>query len=424
VRFFKIDKGSVEEEDETSEEDAIEQEDEISEEDAIEQEDEISEEDAIEQDDKIFEVDMTTIDGALQVLVHAAVLDFGPIARDVFEAIFSPGSAFSVQEDALAEVTFDHLEKFCETFVHGTFFPEQTISHHIIAVEPVASAIDDPKFAYQRPKDIWMIDFRTEQIACQMSEKFKELDNERRGKLFTYFRSNAQSSALAAGMLEPIANRILCTDMRHELALFKMDGDLRVDAPVLRVNFMTGTAEKLRLPCGERHEVEFHPARLTDFGDDAYYTPVTSNFPLYDSFLVERQGAGTTMKLILWVFQMSISSKHGGSRKGYESIREIIAWLKTYFGTKGKKKTKKQDVTVKYVYVVPWEKNHTKYEWHCPGGWRKGITHHNHCGEFYCLRIQIPGQTSIPLPPSHKVKTKRTREENKEEGSSKKQKTN
>ena len=49
---------------------------------------------AEEEEDKIFKIAMMTIDGALEVLVHTAMQDLGPIARDVFKAIFWPEAAY------------------------------------------------------------------------------------------------------------------------------------------------------------------------------------------------------------------------------------------------------------------------------------------------------------------------------------------
>jgi len=97
-----------------------------------------------EEEDKIFKVNMTTIGGAFEVLVHAAVQDLGPIARNVFEAIFWPESAYEERGEAVAIITYEHLQepsKMC------TVFPHQTISHRIIAVDPVALSAAKPKYA-------------------------------------------------------------------------------------------------------------------------------------------------------------------------------------------------------------------------------------------------------------------------------------
>lgn len=310
------------------------------------------------------------------------------------------------------------------------FFTEQPISHHVIAVEPAASIAN--RFAYQRSEDEWTIDFRTVGIARQMYDKLEQLDRTRLGSFFKLFRSYPQSSALAAWILEPIAHRILRAGTRHQLPLVKMHGNVAVDAPILRVDFGTDIAEERpRLPQGVRDLLAFHAAGLTDLRDDAYYIPVQSTYPLFDSFLVERQPETTDVELvqlILWVFQISTSSEHGGSREGYVSVRKIISSLKSSFGADAAHDKKTINITVKYVYVTPWEEEHTQYEWHCPGGWHQNVIEHDHRGEFYSLRILIPTGTRksapLPLPPHHKAKVKRKRdgEDDKGEGPSKKAK--
>lgn len=284
-----------------------------------------------ELEDDIFKVDMATIDGALQILIHAAVQDFGPIARDVFQAIFSPLSASSAREKAFATVTYENFEKLCGAFAAGTFFfIDQPISHHVIVMEPAAS-VANPRFTYKHPEDTWTINYRTVGIAHQMSEKLKQLDNAQLGKFFKLFRSYLQSAPLAGWMLEPIAQRILCANTRHNLPLVKMHGDLSDDAPVLNVDFEADIPDGLQLPTGKRHEVKFHPTGLTKLTDKAYYTPTITTHPFFDSFLVQQVPGPTDMELFLWVFQMSTSSEHGGSREGYVSIRRIIESLKKSF---------------------------------------------------------------------------------------------
>ena len=293
-------------------------------------------------EEAIFKVDMTTIDGALQVLVHAAVQDLGPVARDVFAAIFWPTSHPPEWDQAVAGVTYADLKELCKIFQRDTVLAQQTISHHIIAVDPVAPA-GEPKYAYRRNKDQWTIDYRSVPIACKMSEKLEKEEYEQLFDWFRSFRNYSQSSALAGWVHEHIANRKLRTDARKDLVLVKMRGDLSVNAPILDVDFDEDVPEVyLHLPGGDRELMYFQSREFAKLTEEAYYVPERSNFPLFDSFLVER-GAPESSK-VLWVFQMSTSSRHGGSREGYVSIRDIIRSLKRTFGapeTTGKVKMDK-----------------------------------------------------------------------------------
>jgi len=65
---------------------------------------------------------MTTIDGAFEVLAHAAVQDLGPIARGVFKAIFRPDLVYRNRDEAVATVTYVHLQELSETFRKDTVF--------------------------------------------------------------------------------------------------------------------------------------------------------------------------------------------------------------------------------------------------------------------------------------------------------------
>ncbi|KIJ34813.1 hypothetical protein M422DRAFT_34915 [Sphaerobolus stellatus SS14] len=358
----------------------------------------------VEEEDKIFKVDMTTIDGALEVLVHAAVQDSGPIARDVFEAIFYPEAAYEKRKEAFDTVTYEDLQELSKTFQANTVFSQQTISHRIVAVDPVVLSTPSSKFAYQRMREGWTIDYRSVHIAREMTEKLKEKEDERLAESFRLFLSYAQSSTLASWILEPIAHRILCANTRQNLVLTKMRGDLSVDAPVLDVDFKNDITKGYpQLPGGDRDLVTFYAERVTGLTDNAYYVPERLNVPLFDSFLVERRAPETTdMELILWVFQISTSPTHGGSREGYVSIRRIIKSLKSSFGTIEVKdgdgkiiKMQKREIkiTVNYVYVTPKEEGHTQYQWRCPGGWNKHARLHDHRGDFYCLRMPIPAGT-------------------------------
>jgi len=287
-------------------------------------------------EDKIFQADVTTIDGALQVLVHAAVQDFGPIARDVYAAIFRPHWAWACENprQAIDMVAYVDLQEFCKTFWQQTVLPQETISHRIVAVDLVASA-DEQGYAYEREVDHWTINYRSVQIARKMSEKLDEEEDERLIDLFKFFWSSAQSSALAGGIHEHIANRKLRSDERKKFVLVKMRGNPSIDAPVLDVDFSKDIPEAYTpLPGGDRELVYFQSGRFSKLTDEVYYVRGRSTFPLFDSFLVERRiQDATDVDLILWVFRMSTSPMHGETREGYASIRRIIKLLKSSFGT-------------------------------------------------------------------------------------------
>ncbi|GJJ09234.1 hypothetical protein Clacol_003456 [Clathrus columnatus] len=283
--------------------------------------DDSDEEKIIEKEDGIYEINMSIIDGALGVLIHAAIQDFGPVARDVYDCIFRPETASAIKAKAIANVTYEHLQALSKSFQADFTFPEQVISHRIITVAPVPGHLGH---AYERLYDEWKIEYRSIEIVQAMAQKLEKEKDERLAELYDFFRSSAQSSTLALWIHEHIAHRILRTDARRNLDLVQMRGDITVDAPILVTDFEKDKKSNERLPSRDRGEVYFQGPDLSSPTTKDYYTPQRSNFPLFDSFLVERQNNEVT----LWVFQMSVSLVHGGSREGYASIRRIIESLK------------------------------------------------------------------------------------------------
>ncbi|GJJ07106.1 hypothetical protein Clacol_001306 [Clathrus columnatus] len=265
-----------------------------------------------EEEDKIYRVDISTIDGALEVLVHAAIQDSGPVARDVYECIFLPPLALKNRANTIAVVTYENLQVLSKSFQAEFTFPEQSISHRIITVDPVP---DDSVDAYEQFYDEWKIEYQSIQIVRDMAQKLEKEKDKRLAELYGFFRSSTQSSILASSIHEHISHRTLRTDARRNLDLVQMRGDITVDAPVLVTDFEKDERSDERLPGRDRREVHFRGPDFSSPTTEDYYIPQRSNFPLFDSFLVEQQNN----KVTLWVFQMSVSLVHGGSREGFNS---------------------------------------------------------------------------------------------------------
>ncbi|GJJ07149.1 hypothetical protein Clacol_001349 [Clathrus columnatus] len=196
--------------------------------------DDSDEEKIIEKEDEIYGINMSTIDGALEVLVHAAIQDSGPVARDVYESIFLPTLASKNQANAIAVVTYENLQALSKTFRANFTFPEQSIF--------------SPHYNYD--SNIGSI-----QIVREMAQKLEKEKDERLAELYDFFRSSAQSSTLASSIHEHIAHRTLRTDTRRNLDLVQMRGDITVDAPVLVTDFEKDERSDERLPGGDRGEL-------------------------------------------------------------------------------------------------------------------------------------------------------------------------
>jgi len=107
--------------------------------------------------------------------------------------------------------------------------------------------------------------------------------------------------------------------------------------------------------------------------------PRASNCSLFDAAIVE---FGQEPKAIIWVFQVTIGSEHGGSPEGYEWIREIARLVQDNIGNKKSIKAEKGDmregrsskkqrvsqVEIRYILVCPAALG-TTHTWQMPEGW-------------------------------------------------------
>jgi hypothetical protein len=117
------------------------------------------------------------------------------------------------------------------------------------------------------------------------------------------------------------------------------------------------------------------------------YMPTATNNPLFDSFTIELDG--TTA--ILSVFQITISSRHGGSAEGYPLIRKVMKHVNELW---------EATVKVKYFLVCPGPlpEGDLQDQWRIPVGWNKNTTKVNHCGDAFCIRIPISGMLCLFTP--------------------------
>ena len=100
---------------------------------------------------------------------------------------------------------------------------------------------------------------------------------------------------------------------------------------------------------------------------------------------------------------MTTSRKHGGSAKGYQKIREIIAILKDELREDRplkKKKTAAEQtaplVQVRYLLVVPKledEPQSLNLQWNLPKGWSQNCSRNDHLGNVYCLEVPLELRT-------------------------------
>ena len=130
--------------------------------------------------------------------------------------------------------------------------------------------------------------------------------------------------------------------------------------------------------------------------NDQYYIPSESNFPLIDSFLVDLDF--TARSAHLWVLQMTMSGKHGGSEQGYVEICKIIGSISELLekhnsdqpppGKKLKGLGDKPSIQVHYILAYPDSQLQRDLEWRLPKSWNEGTRLADHRGDGYLLKFQ------------------------------------
>jgi len=213
-------------------------------------------------------------------------------------------------------------------------------------------------------------------------------------------------------IFEKVANRILAGDRdarRRTLSTYGMTASNQMpDEPSFTMS-PTPSRSKFLDSKNARHieSVNFNDASAyNEFSmGDIYFVPTSSSNSLLDSFCVDySNGSGTSdVEVDVWLFQVTLSPRHGGSAARYDQIkaavRAAIAYAETWFyadsqspgpvrGTKMRKRALKVDTTVHYVLVCPDEPIRRK--WIIPAGWldakQKGV---KYAAECFLIQLDV-----------------------------------
>lgn len=192
-------------------------------------------------------------------------------------------------------------------------------------------------------------------------------------------------------MLEPFAHRYI-TNATRDFLLFNMNSN-GADPPhftLVRDPPVPNNEQFIKV---KRKIVKLQSiTNLSSCLENKSYDP---DFPLFDAFTIELDRAKKSA--ILWILQMTTSRKHGGSAKGYQKIREIIAILKDELGENPPLKKSKTAagqgaplVQVRYLLVIskddPLSQN---LQWDFPKGWSQNWKENDHRGKVYCLEVPL-----------------------------------
>ena len=322
------------------------------------------------------------VDDALKILVHNATEVFGFAPRDVYNGIID-----------LPETRARHRKRFdCSTLqaiveMFSYKYELSDFAEHVIVVYPV------PRFDNY---DDWAIDFKSIRIAREAVESMRSEQDGRLRETYHRFCMIPEGSIMAGWVFEAIIHRMLSYGWRSA------DGPtpqpIRMasngcDPPTF--SSTRGTSLSSLAPLGA-HTRTFIRVDFTEglsnvkLDSDRYYVPTVTNNPLFDSFTIDL-GRRT---VVISVFQIATSPRHGGSGKGYTLIRKIMARV-------GKLLEKaKLDVKIKVVYFLVCPEDESQHQWQMPVNCNKDAGTHDHREDVFCVRVPVRRGTSCLFTPN------------------------
>ena len=324
---------------------------------------------------------------AIDYLLDAAIDRFGYSARDVFYGVFDYSGMTRRHEDAFSGyLKYTELQAAASALAHNQS-TNYSISDWVLALCPVEQ---DP---LQRVR--WNVDFKSDWIARNVIQKLGEAEYAVIRQHISIFRKIPQTRRLADRFLEPIAHRYIANDTGGFWLLNNMKSNA-ADPPIF--NLVRGSPD-VRFIKMQRKIVKFQSIAdlLTCLGNNTYYIPEDPSFPLFDAFTIELDHE--KKQAILWVLQMAMSRRHGGSAIGYRKIREVVAILKDKLREDPPRKMSKMVnghatsmpcVQVRYLLVVPkGDPEFQNLQWQFPKGWSQNRNKNDHSGNVYCLEVTL-----------------------------------
>jgi len=303
-----------------------------------------------------------TMDKALEILVRNAIKEFGPIPRDVYAAVFDLPTTKREHTEVAREFNHDQLKTVVESFSNRHELHKS--SHRVVAVYPRQTF-----FRY----DVWEINFKSARIAKEVVKEMQSKEAKHIRETYDLLYRIPKSSCMAGWFFESIAHRMLrafmlqATPMTSNRRCPPVFSTPSVSIPDKSLPYLAPRA-RISMEVNLTHDLS-----SVTLDKDRYYVPTAVDNPLFDSFTIDPDQRPVEIS----IFQITTSSKHGGSSKGYDTIREIRAHVCELLEKAGLK----VGIKVAYYLVCP---EHGQYEWRMPVGWGKTSKHR---GEAFSIRV-------------------------------------
>ncbi|KAI0712120.1 hypothetical protein C8Q76DRAFT_845017 [Earliella scabrosa] len=335
-----------------------------------------------------------SVESVVNTLLDIAIRTVGPIPHDVYTAMVDLTAETAILEGAVAVLSSSQLELIRGLWSSWAFgdFPDTTISHHIVAINP--DHFDDDGHP------LWTTTFRSPVVRDRVRTVLARREDARR--LFRSFRHIPNAMPMIDQLFKPIAHRALMETVdKKPWILVPVRQDTAADELTFRVNWrpqvtvIRGKSE-VTLPKIKREKKRIHglPATLEH---RCYYIADIPGFPLIDAFTVDIDDRSRSATLSL--FKISTGSgARPGCAEGYEEIRQLVSTLRDQLRSMGppRKRTRStsaQDgrspsVTVRFVLVSPTDDANDSYTWSMPSGWVEQVEHVR--GDVYLLQVPWP----------------------------------
>jgi len=193
--------------------------------------------------------------------------------------------------------------------------------------------------------DRWEINFKSPLIARKAVGLMKLKEARHLWELYELLRKTPEGSSMAGWFFESIANRALSRVPRPQ-PTHMASGRSRKLPPVFSTQDPPSQTPALdisppspvpSLPMTSV-QVDLSHGDLSNvtLDKDRYYTPTTTNHPLFNSFTIDSD----QLSVVISVFQITISSENRGSAKGFPSIHKITARVRELSKSEGRSKVK------------------------------------------------------------------------------------
>ena len=318
------------------------------------------------------------LDNAFKILLRNAIEEFGFAPRGVYGGVFSLPDTKGVHVAAVKALKYHRLKDLVEKFsdvcqLDGT-------SHLVVAVHP------HPRTDSDRYDD-WEVKYKSTWIAKEVAVSMRLEKDQHLRETYKLLYITPCGSTLAGSVFEAMAHRILpcCLSDGTMPQPILMVSD-KEDPPLFSMHSPSArhaSPSSLASPHGHTVDVtrvDFaHGLGNVTLDDNRYYIPTASDNPLFDSITIHRnQDKSTT---VISIFQVTISTKHGGLAEGYLLIRKIIAHVRDLL------KDCEIPVEIEYILVCP--EDRSQHQWQMPVGWNAKTSINDHRGKAYYLRVPV-----------------------------------